>query len=397
MKKNNDPFVICGYARTPLGVMQGIYCDVPAPKLASFAIAKALENAQALDPHLVSEVFLGCVLAAGVGQAPARQAAIASGIPNTVPTTTINKVCGSGMKSVQLAIQSIAAEQASVVVAGGMENMTRAPYLLARARQGYRLGHDSLYDHMFFDGLQDAYSGELMGVYAEATAEKYGFSREQQDEYALSSLQRATAARDQGVFTTEIAKVSVEQRSQTVCHEDDEPLAKAKPDKIPKLRPAFADNGTVTAANSSSIADGAAALIISKRSIAEQLGLAIVAEILGVTQHAQTPEWFTTAPVGAIEKLYKLAGLKKSDVDLFEINEAFAVVTMAAITELQLEDSKVNIHGGACALGHPIGASGARIIVSLLNALQHHKKEIGVAGICIGGGEALALALRYVG
>ncbi len=391
----NDPIVVVGIARTPMGGMSGVFTDVPATHLGGEAIRGALEDAGVAATD-VSEVIMGCVLPAGLGQAPARQAALAAGLPHNTPTTTINKVCGSGMKAVMMGADTLAVGQADIVVAGGMESMTNAPYMLAKARAGYRLGHGELLDHMFLDGLQNAYDGQLMGNFAEATAEKYQFSREQQDEFAIASLNKANTAIATGHFKREIVPVTVKSRKgETVVAEDEQP-GNAKPDKIPTLRPAFKKDGTVTAANSSSISDGAAALVLMRQSTAQKRGLKPLAVIKGQTQYAQAPEWFTTAPVGAMKKLLEQANWSVNDVDLFEINEAFAVVTMAAMRDLDIAADKVNVHGGACALGHPLGASGARILVTLIAALQTYGKKRGVASLCIGGGEATAVAVEML-
>ncbi len=384
--------VICGIARTPMGAMQGVFENVPAPELGAIAIRRALEDAQ-LPSDSVDEVIMGCVLPAGTGQAPARQAALLAGLAVSIPTMTINKVCGSGMKAVMLAVDAIRLGQANIVVAGGMENMTRAPHLLARARSGYRLGHDQLFDHLFTDGLEDAKSGQLMGCFADATAARYRFSREQQDQIALDSIKKAQYASDNGLFSREIAPVLIKSRKSEVEVLHDEPLARTKPAKIPSLRPAFSSDGTVTAANASSIADGAAALVIASREEAQRRGLPILASIAGSVQSAREPEWFTLAPVDAIQSLVTSLKWEIADVDLFEINEAFACVPMAAAHDLGISFSKVNIHGGACALGHPLGASGARIVVSLVAALEQKSLKKGIASLCIGGGEATALAL----
>ena len=389
----SDPIVVVGYARTAMGGMQGVFSDVSAPQLGAQAIKGALADAK-LDPSGVSEVLMGCVLPAGTGQAPARQAALGAEIPKNVPTSTVNKVCGSGMKTVMMACQAIQAGDAEVVVAGGMESMTNAPYMLSKARQGYRLGHGEVLDHMFFDGLQDAYGGTLMGNYAEATAEKYQFTREAQDAFAIESLTRANNAIKEGWFKREITPFTIKnRRGETVVDTDEQP-GNARPDKIPSLRPAFKKDGTVTAANSSSISDGAAALVLMSKKTAESRGLTPIAEIKGFTQFAHEPEWFTTAPVGAMRNLLDKTHWSPESVDLFEINEAFAAVTMAAMHDLNLPHDKVNVNGGACALGHPLGASGARVIVTLLGALQQRGKKTGIASLCIGGGEAVAMAVE---
>ena len=389
-----DPVVIAGMARTAMGGFQGDLKDVAAPQLGATAIKAAVERA-GLDESDIDEVIMGCVLPAGLGQAPARQASIGAGLPQSTGCTTINKVCGSGMKAAMLAHDLIAIGTNRIMIAGGMESMSNAPYLLDKARGGYRLGHGRTLDHMFLDGLEDAYDkGRLMGTFAEDCAEKYQFSREAQDAFALASLERARAAIEGGKFAGEIAPVTLKGRGgDTVIAQDEQPL-KARPEKIPTLKPAFRDKGTVTAANSSSISDGAAALVLMRLSEAERRGLTPLAAIRGHANHAQAPAWFTTAPVKAIGNLLDKVGWSSKEVDLFEINEAFAVVAMAAMRELSLPHDKVNIHGGACALGHPIGASGARIVVSLLAALAQNDLKRGVASLCIGGGEATALAVE---
>jgi len=389
----NDPVVIAGAARTAMGGMMGALSGVAAGELGAVAIAAALQGAQ-VAPEQIDEVIMGCVLPAGVGQAPARQAALGAGIPVGTSATTVNKMCGSGMKTVMMACDTLLAGHAKVLVAGGMESMSNAPYLLARARGGYRLGHGELLDHMYTDGLQDAYSGGLMGVFAEQCAGKYGFTREQQDAYAVESLNRANAAIAAGKFKSEIAPVKVKTRAGEQVVDTDEQPGNARVDKIPGLKPAFKKDGTVTAANASSISDGAAALVLMRRSEAERRGLRPIAVVRGYTQFAQEPEWFTTAPVGALQRLFAQVGWTPAEVDLYEINEAFAVVAMAAMRELDLPHTKVNVHGGACALGHPLGASGARIIVTLLAALQTYGLKKGVASLCIGGGEATAIAVE---
>ena len=390
-----DSVVIVGMARTPMGAMQGALSACTAADLGAAAITGALRNGD-LAPDQIEAVVMGCVLPAGVGQAPARQAALKAGLPASVCATTVNKVCGSGMKAVMQGADAIRAGSAKLLAAGGMESMSNAPHMLAKARSGYRLGHGELLDHMFTDGLQDAYSGQLMGVFAEATAEKYGFSREAQDAFALESLRRARQAVDSDHFKSEITPITLEGRKGAVTVECDESIEIAKPEKIPTLKPAFKTGGTVTAANASSIADGAAALLLMPKSEALARGLAPLAEIKACAEHAQAPEWFTTAPIGAIEQVLSKSGWDIADVDLFEINEAFAVVTMAAIHDLALDANKVNIHGGACALGHPLGASGARLIVTLIAALQSQQKKRGIASLCIGGGEATAIALELL-
>ncbi|MCO5063455.1 MAG: acetyl-CoA C-acyltransferase [Rhizobiaceae bacterium] len=385
---SHDPIVIAGAARTPMGGFQGALKGVAATELGAAAIGEAVTRA-GIAPDQVDEVIMGCVLPAGLGQAPARQAALGGGLPQSVPCATLNKVCGSGMKATMLAHDLVAAGSADIVLAGGMESMTNAPYLLDKARGGYRIGHGKLYDHMFLDGLEDAYDkGRAMGTFAEDTAQHYQFTREAQDEYALTSLQRSLKAIVDGAFRDEIVPVA--------GVSDDEQPSKAKPEKIPLLKPAFRDGGTVTAANSSSISDGGAALIVTRLSTAEKKGMTPLAKILGHAGHAQAPAWFTTAPVFAMRKLLERLGWKSSDVDLYEINEAFAVVAMAAMRELDLPHDKVNVNGGACALGHPIGCSGARILVTLLSALKARGETRGIASLCIGGGEATALAVEIM-
>ena len=393
---HNDPVVIVGAARTPMGGFQGDFASLAASDLGAVAIKAAVERA-GIAAADVDKVIFGCVLPAGQGQAPARQAALKAGLPQATGCTTVNKMCGSAMEATMLAHDALLAGTAAVIVAGGMESMTNAPYLMPKARTGYRMGHQQVLDHMFYDGLEDAYDkGRLMGTFAEDCADKYAFTREAQDPFALASLSRALAANNDGTFAWEIAPVTVTGRKGDVVVDHDEQPAKATPDKIPQLKPAFRKDGTVTAANSSSISDGAAALVLMRRSEAEKRGLKPLAVIVAHTTHAQEPAWFSTAPVGAIEKLYRKTGWTTKDVDLFEINEAFAVVTMAAMKEHGLAHEKVNVHGGACALGHPIGASGARIIVTLLGALRKHGGRRGVASLCIGGGEATAIAIELV-
>ena len=390
----NDPIVIVGAARTPMGGLSGDFASLAASDLGAVAIRAAVERA-GVAAEDVQEVIMGNVLPAGQGQAPARQAAIKAGLPLSAGCTTINKMCGSAMKAAMLAHDLLVAGSSDVVVAGGMESMSNAPYLLPRARQGLRMGHATLYDHMFLDGLEDAYDkGRLMGVFAEQCADKYGFTREAQDAFALVSLSRALAANNDGTFAWEIAPVTVAGKKGDVVIAGDEQPAKASPDKIPTLKPAFRKDGTVTAANASSISDGAAALLLMRRSTAERRGLKPLAAIIAHATHAQEPGWFTTAPVAAIRKLYQATGWTTGEVDLFEINEAFAVVTMAAMHDLAIPHDKVNVHGGACALGHPIGASGARILVTLLGALRKHGGRRGVASLCIGGGEATAMGIE---
>lgn len=389
-----ETMILAG-ARTPMGGFQGELSGVAAPELGAAAIKSAIERA-GIAPDSVNETLMGNVLPAGLGQAPARQASIFAGIPNTVPCTTISKVCGSGMKAVMLGADQIAAGRAEIVVAGGMESMTNAPYLLQKARGGYRLGHGEIKDHMFLDGLEDAYEHRLMGTYAEEAAQHYQFTREQQDAYAIESLARAKRAGEDGSFTDEIVAVTVKTRKGEVSVAQDEQPRKADPAKIPTLKPAFAKDGTVTAANSSSISDGAAALILASSATVDAKGLKPIARIVAQASNAHEPRWFTTAPVGAIQKALAEAGWNAKDVDLFEINEAFANVAMIAMRDLNLAHEKVNVNGGACALGHPIGASGARIIVTLLNALQRRGLKRGVASLCIGGGEATAVAVELL-
>jgi len=389
-----DPVVIVGASRSPLGGFGGDLSPLSAPEIGAVAISDAITKS-GIKITDVNEVIMGVVLPAGQGQAPARQASIGAGIPNAVGATTINKMCGSGMKAAMLAHDNILSGTHEIMVAGGMESMSNAPYLLPDARSGMRMGHGQLKDHMFIDGLEDAYEkGTLMGVYAENTAESYQFTRDAQDEFAITSLKRALLAAENGYFSDEIVPITVQSRkAETVIKTDEQPR-NARPEKIPELRPAFRERGTVTAANSSSISDGAAALILVRRSEAEKQGLTPLAAIHGHATHAQDPEWFTTAPIEAINKVLEKASWNKDEVDLFEINEAFAVVTMAAMKVLGLPHDKVNVHGGACALGHPVGATGARIIVTLLHALSRYDLKKGVASLCIGGGEATAIAIE---
>jgi acetyl-CoA C-acetyltransferase len=390
----NDPVVIVSAARTPMGAFQGELKDFAAPQLGAAAIRAAVERA-GIKPDQVQEAIMGCVLPAGQGQAPARQAALAAGLPLSTGSTTVNKMCGSGMKAAMLAHDLLVAGTNEIMVAGGMESMTNAPYLLPKARSGYRMGHQQAVDHMFLDGLEDAYDkGKLMGSFAEDCAGKYSFSREEQDKFAIASLERAQAASRNGAFAWEITPLAVKAGKNERFMEQDEPPFKANFEKIPTLKPAFRKDGTVTAANSSSISDGAAALVMMRRSIAGKLGLAPLAVVVGHSTHSQEPGWFTTAPVGAIRKLFDATGWSAGKVDLYEINEAFAVVTMAAMKEHGLPLDKVNIHGGACALGHPIGASGARILVTLIGALKKTGGRRGIASLCIGGGEATAMAIE---
>jgi acetyl-CoA C-acetyltransferase len=389
----HDPVVILSARRTPIGAMLGTFAGVPGHALGAAAIAGALESANA-DPGLVNEVVMGCVLPAGQGQAPARQAALAASVPRSVPTTTVNKMCGSGMRAVMYGADHIAAGSADFVLAGGLESMTNAPYLLPKARAGYRLGHGELLDHMFYDGLQSPWDGKLMGCFADATAARYGFTRADQDAFAAESVRRALAAIDSGAFAGEIAAVTVKDRKGERRVDRDETPFTVSVDKIPTLKPAFGKDGTVTAASSSSIADGGAALLLARESAAARAGLKPIARIVSHASHAQEPEWFTLAPVGAIQSVLKRAGWKAADVDLFEINEAFAVVTMAAMKDIGIPHEKVNVYGGACALGHPIGATGARILTTLVHALQQQGKKRGLAALCIGGGEATAIAVE---
>jgi acetyl-CoA C-acetyltransferase len=388
---NQDTVVIVGARRTPMGAFQGALAGLAAPELGATAIASAVGQA-GLQGWDISEVIMGCVLPAGLGQAPARQASLGAGIAREVPATTVNKMCGSGMKAVMLATDQIRAGSADIMVAGGMESMSNAPYLLEKARGGIRMGHARTLDHMFIDGLEDAYDrGRLMGSFAEDTAEKLQFTRVEQDNFALESLSRARRATEQGDFRGEIATVSGKYQLA-----EDETPTKARPDKIPHLKPAFREGGTVTAANSSSISDGAAALVLMRLGEAERRGIQPLAAIVGHATHAQLPAWFTTAPIGAIAKLYEKLDWHRSQVDIYEINEAFAVVTLAAMRELELGHEVVNVNGGACALGHPIGASGARILVTLIAALRARGLKRGIASLCIGGGEATAVGVEII-
>ena len=396
MATTNDPVVIVGAARTPMGGFQGEFAPLTASDLGAVAIKAAVERA-AIAPTDVERTIFGCVLPAGQGQAPARQASIKAGLPLSTACTTVNKMCGSAMEAMIIAHDALVARSADVIVAGGMESMSNAPYLMPKARSGYRMAHQTVYDHMFLDGLEDAYDkGRLMGTFAEDCATAFAFTREAQDDFARTSLSRALAANQDGTFDWEIAPVTVTGKKGDVVVAHDEQPAKATPEKIPSLKPAFRKDGTVTAANSSSISDGAAAVVMMRRSTAEARGLKPLAIIVGHATHAQEPGQFTTAPVGAIRKLYEKTGWSSRDVDLFEVNEAFAVVTMAAMREHAIPHERMNVHGGACALGHPIGASGARIVVTLLGALRKQGKTRGVAALCIGGGEATALAIERV-
>ncbi|HJY78000.1 MAG TPA: acetyl-CoA C-acetyltransferase [Burkholderiales bacterium] len=390
----NDPIVIVSVARTPMGAFQGELKGFAAPELGAAAIRAAVERA-GIRPDQVQEVIMGCVLPAGQGQAPARQASLGAGLPLAAGCTTVNKMCGSGMKAAMFAHDLLATNSFDVVVAGGMESMTNAPYLLPKARGGLRMGHAQVIDHMFYDGLEDAYDkGRLMGTFAEDCAQKYNFSREAQDRFAVASLERAQKANKEGWFAWETTPLALKAGKDEKFVETDEQPFKANLEKIPTLKPAFRKDGTVTAANSSSISDGAAALVMMRRSTAEKRGLAPLAIVMGHATHAQAPSEFTTAPVGAIKNLFERTGWGANQVDLYEINEAFAVVTMAAMQEHGLPHEKVNVHGGACALGHPIGASGARILVTLIGALRKYALRRGVASLCIGGGEATAMALE---
>jgi acetyl-CoA C-acetyltransferase len=387
--------VILSAARTALGYFQGVLSPVSAPELGSVVIKAAVERA-GIAPEQVSEVIMGQVLAAGVGQAPARQASIHAGLPKSVPASTINKMCGSGLKAVMMGAQAIIAGDAEIVVAGGQESMTNAPYLLPKARGGYRLGDGTIVDSMMLDGLTDAYDHGPMGAYGDLCAKKYSFTREAQDEFAITSYKRSQEAQNNGWFRDEIVPVAVSDKKGTIEIMDDEGPGRAQFDKMPKLKPAFAADGTVTAANASSINDGAAALVLTSARKAQELGVQALARILAQASHAQEPQWFTTAPVGAIQKVLAKAGMQISDIDLFEINEAFAVVPMAAEKDLNIPHDKVNIHGGAIALGHPIGASGARVLTTLLYALRRTGKRVGLATLCIGGGEASAVIVEMI-
>jgi acetyl-CoA C-acetyltransferase len=388
--------VILSARRTPIGAFQGALAPVTAPQLGSAAAAAAIQAA-GIGAADVQEVLLGCVLPAGLGQAPARQAAIGAGIPLATPATTINKMCGSGLKAVMMGADQIRAGNADIVLAGGLESMTNAPYLLPKARGGYRMGHGEILDHMFYDGLQSPFDGKLMGCFADATASKYGFSRKDQDAFAAESVRRALRAMDSGEFDAEVAPLTVKSRKgETVIARDETP-GTCDISRIPALKPAFGKDGTVTAASASSISDGAAALVIASAQAATARGLRPVARILAQASHAQEPEWFTTAPVGAIRKVLDRLGWKPHDADLYEINEAFAAVTMAAMRDIDIDHARVNVNGGACALGHPVGATGARILTTLLHALQRRGGRRGIASLCIGGGEAVAVAVELIG
>ena len=393
---SHDPVVIASAARTPMGGLQGELKDFAAPELGAVAIRAAVERA-GIAPTDVEDAIMGCVLPAGQGQAPARQAALGGGLPLATGCVTVNKMCGSGMKAIMLANDLLLAGTNRTMVAGGMESMTNAPYLLPKARQGYRMGHQQVLDHMFLDGLEDAYDkGRLMGTFAEECAGKYNFTRAEQDRFAITSLERAQKANNEGWFAWETAPVALKSGKGDRFVDKDEQPFKANFEKIPQLKPAFRKDGTVTAANSSSISDGAAAVVMMRESEAKRRGLTPLARVIGHSTHAQEPGWFTTAPVGAIRKLFDKTGWTAKEVDLYEINEAFAVVTMAAMKEHNLPHEKVNVHGGACALGHPIGASGARIMVTLLGALRKYGLKRGVGSLCIGGGEATAMAVELV-
>ncbi len=391
-----DPVVFLSYARTPMGSMQGSLSDASATDLGATAVKAAVERA-GVSGDDIERIYMGCVLPAGLGQAPARQAAIKAGLPKSVQATTVNKVCGSGMQTVIMGAEALAAGSVDLIVAGGMESMTNAPYLLKKHRGGARIGHDTAYDHMFLDGLEDAYeAGRAMGTFAQDTADAYQLSRQAQDDYTLESLSRAKSAISDGAFANEIAPVTISGRKGDVIVDTDEAPGKAMPDKIPTLKPAFAKDGTITAATSSSISDGAAAVVLTRQSVADAKGAKPVARLVAHTAHAQEPKDFTVAPVGAINKLLAKTGWSIGDVDLFEVNEAFACVAMFAMHDLGIPREKINIHGGATALGHPIGASGTRIITTLIAALQRHGKTRGIASLCIGGGEATAVAIELV-
>ncbi|HJT41360.1 MAG TPA: acetyl-CoA C-acyltransferase [Sphingobium sp.] len=389
-----DPVVIAGYARTPMGGFQGALSALKATDLGAAAVKAAVERA-GVSPDAIDRIYMGCVLPAGLGQAPARQAALGAGLPRSVEATTVNKMCGSGMQAAIMAAEALAAGTADIIVAGGMESMTNAPYALPKHRAGARIGHDRIIDTMMMDGLEDAYTpGKPMGAFAEDSVRDYQFTRDEQDEYAIRSLSRANAAIQSGAFAREITPVTVSGRGGEVVVDTDEQPGKARPEKIPGLKPAFAKDGTITAANASSISDGAAALVLTRRSVAERLGLPIVATVVSTAAHAHEPALFTTAPVPAMRKALEKAGWSAEDVDLFEVNEAFAVVAMIAARELGIPADKLNVNGGATALGHPIGASGARILATLIGALQNRGLKRGVASLCIGGGEATAMAIE---
>lgn len=389
-----DPIVILSYARTPMGSMQGVLSDASATDLGATAVRAAVERA-GIDGGDTDRVYMGCVLPAGLGQAPARQAAIKAGLPKSVQATTVNKVCGSGMQTVIMGAEALASGTVDIIVAGGMESMTNAPYLLKKHRSGARIGHDTVYDHMFLDGLEDAYEeGRAMGTFAQDTANEYQLTRESMDDYSIESLRRANAAIESGAFAGEVVPVTITTHRGEAVVDTDEAPGRGNPDKIPTLRPAFAKDGTITAATSSSISDGAAAVVLSRASVAKEKGLAPVAQIVAMAAHALEPSKFTIAPVGAIEKVLASAGWSVSDVDLWEVNEAFACVAMFAMKDIGIPHDKINVNGGGTALGHPIGASGTRIIVTLINALKERGKKRGVASLCIGGGEATAVAIE---
>jgi acetyl-CoA C-acetyltransferase len=390
-----DSIVLLAARRTPIGAFQGALAPATAPQLGGTALAAALQSA-GIAAADIDEVIMGCVLPAGLGQAPARQAAMLAGIPKSVPATTVNKMCGSGMKAIMMAVDQLRAGDATVIAAGGLESMTNAPYLLPKARSGYRLGHGELLDHMFTDGLQSPWDGQMMGAFAENTAGRYGFTRADQDDFATRSVQRALAAVDNGAFTAEIAPVTVKSRKgEAVIARDETPFT-CDIAKIPQLKPAFRKDGTVTAASSSSISDGAAAVLLSTAAFAAARGIEPLARVVAQASHAQEPEWFTTAPVGAIRKVLERAGWQAAEVDLFEVNEAFAAVAMAAARDIDIPAERLNVNGGACALGHPIGATGARIVATLAHALERRNLRRGVAALCIGGGEATAIAIERI-
>jgi len=393
---DSDPIVILSYARTPMGGMQGSLSDVSATDLGATAVKAAVERA-GVSGDDIDRIYMGCVLPAGLGQAPARQAALKAGLPTSVQATTVNKVCGSGMQTMIMGSEALAAGAVDLVVAGGMESMTNAPYLLKKHRSGARIGHDTAYDHMFLDGLEDAYeAGKAMGAFAQVTADEYQLTRQDMDDYSIESLARANNAVKSGAFADEIVAVTISGRKGDVVVDTDEAPGKGRPEKIPELKPAFARDGTITAATSSSISDGAAAVVLARESTAKAQGKAPVARIVAMAAHAQEPKDFTTAPVGAIRKVLEQAGWSAADVDLWEVNEAFACVAMFAMRDIGIPHERINVHGGATALGHPIGASGTRIVVTLLNALKQKGLKRGVASLCIGGGEGTALALELV-
>ena len=393
---SNRDVVIVSAKRTPIGAFQGVLAPVSATQLGAAAIKAAVEAA-GLKGSDIQEVIMGCVLPAGLGQAPGRQAALGAGIPNSIPATTINKMCGSGLKAVMMAADQVKAGETDILVAGGLESMTNAPYLLLKARGGYRMGHGEIFDHMMYDGLQSPFDGKSMGCFGDSTAAKYKFSRADQDAFAAESVRRAMHALEAGEFDAEVAPITVKGRKGEVVVARDETPGTCNIEKIPSLKPAFNKDGTVTAASSSSISDGAAALVVMSADAAQARGLKPLARILGYASQAQEPEWFTTAPVGAIQKTLTKLGWRSSDADLYEINEAFAVVPMAAMHDLDIDHARVNVNGGACALGHPIGATGARILTTLLHALKHRGKKRGIASLCIGGGEAVAVAVEMIG